>query len=147
MSILLAISWPTVLNISVWGVGIALVLVFGYRFLLRQMRDPEQTNKDDRFVSLDSLDRQYCAEKVVFHFTLPIASEVVFEVLNERFELLEELINESRLPGQYHLPYTIQHLPNGVYRYRLTTDNRQMEKTFKVNHQKGKAMEVAYEKL
>jgi len=147
MNTLLAISWPTILSIAVWTVGIGLVLFFGYKFLLRALRHPEKINEEGRFVKLEALERYPFSGQVVFQFTLPFAAHVVFEVLNESYEVMEELVNETRLPGKYHMPYSIQHLPNGVYRYRLVSDNRQMEKTFNVHHQKGRPMEVAYETL
>ena len=56
-------------------------------------------------------------------FTLPSSSNVSLKVFNTLGQEVSELVNENLQPGKYSVDFNVSKLSNGIYFYKLASDN------------------------
>ncbi len=55
----------------------------------------------------------------IINFTIPKTSHVKLKIYNSQGKELNTLVNESKYAGNYDISYNGEHLPSGIYFYRL----------------------------
>jgi hypothetical protein len=56
-------------------------------------------------------------------YQLPKECKVLIKIYNLLGAEVQELLNENKEPGIYEIEFNAEHLPSGIYIYRITTDN------------------------
>jgi len=103
-----------------------LILVIAYRKYLVHLGKgvPQQQH----YCVLYSLEKDPAHGELEFYFTTEVARKVTFEILSEAGELLETITDAEFGTGGHILRYDSKKLANGIYFYRLRTENQQTMK-------------------
>jgi hypothetical protein len=119
-----------------WLVGILcvslalLVLLIAYKKLLRYLGKGVPPKED--YCVLYSLEHEVASGEVQFYFTCESPKEIVMELLKEDMTVVSELANKSVEAGGHIVRFDTTLLVNGMYYYRLRTDNQKTMKRMQV---------------
>ncbi|MBN1480789.1 T9SS type A sorting domain-containing protein [candidate division KSB1 bacterium] len=58
--------------------------------------------------------------RTTISYQLPLASDVKLDVYDVSGRLVQSLVNERQVAGEYSVPFNATDLPSGVYVYQLT---------------------------
>jgi hypothetical protein len=71
-------------------------------------------------------------DKVDIRFIIAHKSFIKIGMYNALGQQVGTLVDASLEAGEYVIPFDMQHLPNGVYTYRLTADNKVLVRTMMI---------------
>lgn len=114
-------------------VSIAVIIIYIlYKRLLRYLNKdvPGKVN----YCELSSLESNPAKGELEFFFTADAQSTVIFEILNENYELLEQILEKEFEAGQHIVRYDSTRLENGTYYYQLRTANQQTLKKMNIEN-------------
>jgi len=103
-----------------------LILVIAYRKLLAYLR---RGNVDTtKYCVLYRIEKNPANGELEFYFTNEETKNIIFELLNNQFEVVETLASQDFEKGSHIIRYDSNKLSNGTYYYQLRTEN---QKTYK----------------
>lgn len=110
-----------------------LLLVIGYRKLLAYLGKNNGPVKED-FCVLYSLEENPIKGEISFYFTAHEAKEVSIQILNEEYELVEEVSKTECTEGGNIIRFDSAKLANGNYYYGLITNNQKTIKKMRISN-------------
>lgn len=102
-----------------------------YRKLLQYLS--RNRIKTEEYAILYDLDLESVSGEVEFYFTLPSKKFVRFEILDENWNLLEEIIAKDFEEGGHIIRFDSSKYNSGIYFYGIRTDRQVLHKKFRVN--------------
>ena len=128
---LLDIAWQFIGVIAIWVLGGLIVLYAGYTIVLQVMKRDISTTQ---YPTLDHLSGKPQAGMIFLAFDLPGSTTARLEVLNQKDEVVALLNDQHQVAGRYTAQFDSAQVPNGKYKYRLTTPQRTLTKYFTVRN-------------
>lgn len=62
-------------------------------------------------------------DKTTIKYCVPQKCRVVLTVLNSDGEIVQQLVDEEKLPGTYEVVFESKKLPSGMYNYKMITES------------------------
>lgn len=117
--------------IGVLFVSLALlVLVIAYRKLLAYL-GRKNISKED-YCELQRLEKIPASGELEFYFSCSENKFVFFEILDEHYNLLKEIVAKDYTKGGHIVYFDSTTIPNGTYYYQLRTSNQKSYKRMEV---------------
>lgn len=115
---------------------LAAVLLFtvAYRGLLR--RFGKGIPPKENYAVLYGLEKQQITGEVEFYFTMDQAKKIIFNILDERMDVQQTLVESDYDSGGHIVRFDTTILPNGIYFYCLQSENQKTMKRMVVQHDK-----------
>jgi len=115
---------------------LAAVLLFtlAYRGLLR--RFGKGIPPKENYAVLYGLEKHQITGEVEFYFTMDQAKKIIFNILDERMDLQQTLVERDYDSGGHIVRFDTTILPNGIYFYCLQSENQKTMKRMVIQHDK-----------
>ncbi|MFT5859095.1 MAG: hypothetical protein ACI865_001192 [Flavobacteriaceae bacterium] len=128
--VLMGVSWVTTMTNLLTVSLIILVIIIGYRRLLRYLGRDTPFTED--YCVLSNLEEDPAAGELEFYFTSTQIKKFSLSILNEEMELVETVASKECFDGGNIIRYDSSKLKNGHYFYCLQTDNQKSMKKMQV---------------
>lgn len=111
-----------------------IVCYFGYKKLLKYVGKGETYITDEKYVSLDTLEKDPARGELEFYFVCSEAKALEFAILDSNLVQIESVVSKEFSEGGHILRYDSTRLSNGKYFYQIKTDNQNIRKQMLVKN-------------
>ncbi|MBI2258038.1 MAG: hypothetical protein HYU67_03965 [Flavobacteriia bacterium] len=95
----------------------------------------KEKNLQKNYCQLYSLENKIATGEIEFFFKCPDKITLHFEILDNKFKVIETLVSKEFNSGSHILRYDSIKLSDGVYYYQLRTENQKTYKKMEIkNH-------------
>jgi len=130
--LLVGYTWIDAAEGILWVSLILLVLVIGYKRLIRSLRRDKFDEAD--FCELYNLEEEPASGELPFYFTASKVKEYTLSILNKDMEVVQDVVTKECKEGGNIVRFDSNRLPNGHYFYSLKTDNQKIMKKMTVKN-------------
>lgn len=117
-------SWTSFLTVT-------LLIFIGVVLYMRLLRHFSKNRiKPEDYCILYDLELHKVVDEVEFYFTLPAKTHVTFEILNQDWQLVEELASKEFEQGGHIIRLNASGYPSGNYFYGIRTSVQKQYKKF-----------------
>ena len=90
----------------------------------------------ENYAVLYGLEKQQITGEVEFYFTMDQAKKIIFNILDERMDVQQTLVESDYDSGGHIVRFDTTILPNGIYFYCLQSENQKTMKRMVIQHDK-----------
>ena len=130
--ILVGYTWLDVAEGILWVSLILLLLILGYKRLIRSLRKDNFDPAD--YCELYNLESEPASGELPFYFTASKVKQIRLVILDANMNEVKEVVTKDCKEGGNIVRFDSNQLPNGEYFYCLKTDNQKVMKKMTVKN-------------